>query len=179
MTTRRHWEPVVRRRTGAIGDRVRQAIGSLAQAAWRLLEEYGTAVAIWTNAQRGRPGRTLTHRVARLLATSPGPMTRAEITKSLSADVAAFGHRAAMRDVTALLHRHLAFYEPTRGRWQLGKENANLGGNVPSPRSSDPLDNFWFSGMDGDRPKSPESRIPSDNRLSARTLVADHEPTDN
>lgn len=66
-------------------------------------EQYWAAAAIWSSAQRGRRSGTLLHRVARLLATSPGPMTRTEIAAYLRAEVAARGHRAVMVDLSTIL----------------------------------------------------------------------------
>ncbi|HUZ22880.1 MAG TPA: hypothetical protein VMV07_03850, partial [Streptosporangiaceae bacterium] len=75
-----------------------------------MFEQYTAAFAIWSSAQRGQPGKMLTHRAVRLLATSPKPMTRTEITARLREDVAAHGHRAVMTALHLTLGRHQAFH---------------------------------------------------------------------
>ena len=128
VITSQSWLPYVRRKIDAASPRVRQVTGSIGRGLLHLLEEYGAALTIWSSAQRGRPGRALTHRVARILATSPKPMTRTEIATQLHDEVSKRGHRAVMMRLYGILHSHRAFCEISRGRWQLGKENANLGG---------------------------------------------------
>lgn len=128
VITYRSWLPYVRRKIDAASPRVRHAAGSIGRGLLHLLEEYGAALTIWSSAQRGRPGCTLSHRVARILATSPKPMTRTEIAAQLHDEVLKRGHRAVMMRLYAILRSHQAFCEISRGRWQLGKENANFGG---------------------------------------------------
>jgi len=60
-------------------------------------------------------------------------MTRTEITARLREDVAAHGHRAVMTALHLTLGRHQAFHEVSRGRWQLGKDNADFGGLALAP----------------------------------------------
>lgn len=57
-------------------------------------------------------------------------MTRTEIAGRLRAQVAAGGHHAVMADLHAVLRGHQAFCQVTRHRWQLGKEDARVGGYV-------------------------------------------------
>lgn len=125
--THRTWYPYVRRRIEEASPRIRQAAGNLGRGVFAMFEQYGAALMIWSSAQRGTPGQTLVHIVARLLATSPKPMTRTEITARLRNEVSELGHRAVMTDLYVVLNRHQAFCEISRGRWQLGKENATLG----------------------------------------------------
>ena len=76
-----------------------------------------------------------------------------EITARLRDEVSRRGHRAVMTDLRGVLPRHQAFCEISRGRWQLGKENANLGGlalpagpSVPAPVRSAPASlSQWFT----------------------------------
>jgi hypothetical protein len=133
--TRRYWEPALRAKIEKWQPETRDLLGTMWRATSRVFEEYGAAFTIWTSAQRGKCGRTLIHRVARILATCPSPMTRTEILKHLTGDVSDPSHRDMMYELYAALRSHRAFHEPTRGRWQLGKENANFGGLVPLPRT--------------------------------------------
>jgi hypothetical protein len=137
--TSRVWHPYLRRHLDDIGPGVREVAASAGRAVLNMFEQYGAALAIWAAAQRGQPGRTLTHRTARILAASPQPMTRTEITAQLHQDVSSRGHRAVMTDLHNLLHQHRAFIEVSRGRWQLGKENANLGGLALTPAPPAPV----------------------------------------
>ena len=125
--TRRRWYPDARRWVEQISPRTRQVAGTVGRALFGVFEQYWAAAAIWSSAQRGQPGRTLVHRVARLLATSPKPMTRTEIAGRLHAEVSERGHRAVMADLYSILNRHQAFCQVSRSRWQLGKEDAALG----------------------------------------------------
>jgi predicted nucleic acid-binding protein len=124
--THRRWYPQVREWAEQTSPGARRAAGSFARALLGTFEQYWAAAAIWSSAQRGRAGRTLLHQVARLLATSPGPMTRTEIAAHLRAEVSERGHRAIMADLSTILEGHQAFCPVTRSRWQLGKEDANL-----------------------------------------------------
>ena len=132
------WCPHLRRRAEAASPGVRHAAGRAGHAVYRMFERYWAALSIWSSAQRGQRGRTLTHRVARMLATSPKPMTRTEITARLPDEVARHGHRTMMAELHHVLHGHQAFCEVSRGRWQLGKENVNLGGLALLPGSPAP-----------------------------------------
>jgi hypothetical protein len=131
------WYPRLRERVEQASPPVRDAIVSAGRWVLGLFEEYGRALAVWSAARRGRPGPTLAHAVARVLAASPEPMTRTEIADRLRAEVASRGHQALMADLHAILNRHQAFCQVTRHRWQLGKEDARAGGYVipaePSP----------------------------------------------
>jgi hypothetical protein len=124
--THRRWYPQARQWAEQTSPGVRQAAGTVVRAVLGTFEQYWAAVAIWSSAQRGRRGRSLLHQVARLLATSPGPLTRTEIAAHLRAEVSERGHRAVMADLSVILERHQAFCPVTRSRWQLGKENAIL-----------------------------------------------------
>ena len=124
------WYPPLQRRMDAASPGVRQAAGKIGHGAYRMFEQYGAALSIWSSAQRGQRGRTLTHRVARMLATSPKPMTRTEITALLRDEVSRFGHRTVMAELHNILQGHQAFCEISPGRWQLGKENVSFGGRA-------------------------------------------------
>ena len=128
LLSQRFWYPYIRRHMDRINPPVWEGITNVGRFVIGRFEEYGAALAIWSSAQRGGHGSSLTHRVARILATSPKPMTRTEITARLRSDVAKRGHRAVMNDLYVTLYTYQAFCEITRGRWQLGKEDANLGG---------------------------------------------------
>ena len=128
VLTRNVWYPYAQRGISRLSPPVRKGISAAGQAAVRVFREYGTALSIWQSAQRGQRGSTLTHRVARILSTSPKPMTRTEITKRLGDEVARRGHRAVMDQLYFILHQNRAFCEISRGRWQLGKERANIAG---------------------------------------------------
>jgi hypothetical protein len=138
--SRRFWYPYFRRQVDRITPPAWEGITNAARFVIGRFEEYGAALVVWSSAQRGQRGSSLTHRVARVLATSPKSMTRTEITARLRRDVAQHGHRAVMNDLYVMLHRHQAFCEITRGRWQLGKENANFGGQAlaAAPTSRNP-----------------------------------------
>jgi hypothetical protein len=139
--SRRFWYPYIRHQMDRITPPAWEGITKVARFVIGRFEEYGTALTIWSSAQRGQRGSALIHRVARILATSPKSMTRTEITARLRRDVAQRGHRAVMDDLYAVLHRHQAFCEISRSRWQLGKEDANFGGRAlaaaPTSRTPD------------------------------------------
>ncbi len=125
--TRRRWHPQAQRWVEQSSPRMRQVAGSAGRALFGVFEQYWASAAIWPSAQRGQPGRTLVHRVARLLATSPKPMTRTEIAARLHTEVSERGHRAVMTELYVILNQHQAFCQVSRSRWQIGKEDANLG----------------------------------------------------
>lgn len=124
--THHRWYPQARQWAEQTSPGVRRAAGTVVRALFGTFEQYWAAAAIWSSAQRGRRGRALLHQVARLLATSPGPMTRTEIAAHLRDEVSSRGHQAVMADLAVILERHQAFCPVTRNRWQLGKENASL-----------------------------------------------------
>jgi predicted nucleic acid-binding protein len=135
VTTREMWYPRLRERAEQASPPVRDAMTSAGRWVLGLFEEYERALMVWSAARRGRPGTTLAHAVARELAASPEPMTRTEIAGRLRAQVADRGHRAVMAELHATLNRHQAFCQVTRHRWQLGKEDACVGGYVIPPQS--------------------------------------------
>ncbi len=65
------------------------------------------------------PGQSVLHRVARLPAEAPEPMTRTRIVEEIGADDC--GHKARMAEVIDVLTRYPAVCESERGRWQLGQ----------------------------------------------------------
>src|SRR5215470_7591794 len=70
-------------------------------------------------------GHTLTHRVARMLAASPKPMTRTEITAGLRDEVARFGHRAVLR---VRPPRQTSAMHPARpGYWAIARADSQAG----------------------------------------------------
>jgi len=131
--TRQWWYPPVKRRIQEASPQIREAAGTAGRAIGGWLAQYGNALTVWSSAQRGKPGTTMTHRLARMLATSPKPMTRTEITKRLPDAIARHGHRPVMAGLADILRRHQAFCEISRHRWQLGKENASFGGRAIPP----------------------------------------------
>jgi hypothetical protein len=133
--TRRWWYPPLKQRIDGASPAVREAGGKIGRAVYGMFEQYFAALTVWSSAQCGRQGRTLTHRVARILATSRTPMTRTEMTKLLRDEVSRHGRRSVMTELGTILSRHQAFCEITRGRWQLGKENASFGGRALPPAS--------------------------------------------
>ncbi|WAL74640.1 hypothetical protein OU787_25995 [Kitasatospora sp. YST-16] len=74
---------------------------------------------LWSEAERGTPGESLLHRVARLLAEAPEPLTRTRIVEEIG--TGGSGHRARMAEVLDVLTRYPAFCEIRRGHWQLGR----------------------------------------------------------
>jgi predicted nucleic acid-binding protein len=126
IATHRKWYPQASQWAEETIPGIRRAAGTAAGMLLGTFEQYWAAATIWRSAQRGLRGHALTHQVARLLATSPGPMTRTEIAAQLPAEVSEHGHRAVMADLSAVLEQHQAFCPVTRSRWQLGKENASL-----------------------------------------------------
>jgi predicted nucleic acid-binding protein len=139
VMTREMWYPPMRERVEQASPPVRDAITSAGRWIVGLFEEYGRALMVWSAARRGRPGTTLAHTVARELAASPEPMTRTEIVGRLHAQVASRGHRAVMADLEATLNRHQAFCQVTPYRWQLGKDEARVGGYVIPAQPRGPL----------------------------------------
>jgi predicted nucleic acid-binding protein len=135
LLTRETWYPHLRQRIEQAGPGVRDAAASAGRWIFGLFEEYGHALTVWSSAQRGRPGQTLVHTVARVLATSPEPMTRTEIANRLHAQVASRGHQAVMANLQVILNQHQAFCQVTRHRWQLGKEDARVGSYVIPPQA--------------------------------------------
>lgn len=139
----RHWYPHLK---GWIDDArpgIRQAAGKVGHAVYGLFEQYLAALSIWASAQRGRPDRTLTHRVARIVATSPKPRTRTEIARQLHDQVARYGRRRVMAELERILRRHQAFWEVSPGRWQFGKADAHFAGRgLPTARFPDPATQY-------------------------------------
>ncbi|MBD0688456.1 hypothetical protein [Streptomyces sp. CBMA123] len=98
---------------------------------WRLLwsdlepklaeafDRHGQGERLWREAERGTPGASLLHRVARLLAEAPEPMNRTRIVEEIGTGDS--GHKARMAEVLNVLTRYPAFCEVERGRWQLGR----------------------------------------------------------
>jgi hypothetical protein len=126
--TSRYWYPPVKRWVAEMSPDVRELADKAGRAIAEGFERYAAAASIWASAQHGRPGATLTHRVARMLATSPKPMTRTEMTERLTNQVERYGHRAVMTELLRILGSHQAFCEISPGRWQLGKSSADFGG---------------------------------------------------
>lgn len=124
--THRKWYPQASKWAEETIPGIRQAAGTTAGILLGTFEQYWAAATIWRSAQRGRRGQTLTHQVARLLATSLGPLTRTEIAAQLHTEVSERGHQAVMANLSAILEQHQAFCPVTRSRWQLGKEDASL-----------------------------------------------------
>jgi hypothetical protein len=89
-------------------------------------------LAVWSAAERGRPGPTLAHAIARELAASPEPMTRTESADRLDAPVASRGHQAVMADLKVTLNRHQAFCRVTRHHWQ-ARKGGRLGRRLRDP----------------------------------------------
>lgn len=139
----------------------RRVAGSIGRGFLSVFEQYGAALAIWSSAQRGRTGPTLLHRVARMLATSPKPMTRTEITRRLRHEVSRQSHRAVMNDLRIILNAHQVFHEMTRGRWQLGKEGANMGGLALPPRPPAHATDVVFNVKQGTQAGPPAAYIPT------------------
>lgn len=130
VLSRNIWYPHVERGINRLSPSVQEGISAAGRAMTEVFQEYGMALSVWHSAQRGQQGPTLTHCVARILSTSQKPMTRTEIAKRLGGNVAKHGHRAVMDQLYFLLHRNRAFCEISRGRWQLGKERANIAGQA-------------------------------------------------
>jgi hypothetical protein len=63
-------------------------------------------------------------------------MTRTEITARLHDEVDRRGHRAVMTELYGILRRHRAFCRISRGRWQLGKQEAKPKRALPSSQPS-------------------------------------------
>ncbi len=126
--TRHAWYPRIKHKIEEVSPGIREAGVKFGRFLLDGAEQHLAALTVWSSAQRGHAGGTFTHRIARILATSPAPMTRTEVTARLRDDVAQHGHRKVMYGLYAVLNKHQAFCEISRGRWQLGKENANFGG---------------------------------------------------
>jgi predicted nucleic acid-binding protein len=137
--TRDMWYPHLRERAGQASPTVRDAVASAGRWVLGRVEEYGRALAVWSAARRGSPGQTLAHAAARELAASPEPMTRTEIVDRLHRHTAGRGHQAVMADLLVTLNRHQAFCQVARHRWQLGKEDAQVGSYVIPTQPSPPL----------------------------------------
>ncbi|WP_146610558.1 PIN domain-containing protein [Streptomyces sp. AC1-42T] len=76
----------------------------------------------WQQAELGTPGDTLLHRIARLLVTSPEPLTRTAIVERLGAAAPGAGYTARMAAVLEVLEGYPMFVDVTgRGHWQVGR----------------------------------------------------------
>ncbi|MFF8264344.1 PIN domain-containing protein [Streptomyces virginiae] len=76
----------------------------------------------WRQAERGTPGDTLLHRVARTLVGSPEPLTRTAIVGRLGEHVPGAGHAEQMAAVRGVLTAHPMFVDVSgRGHWQVGR----------------------------------------------------------
>ena len=126
IVTRERWLPPVRRFLDQASPRIGDVAAETGHWLFNALEEYQAARVLWYSAQRGVPGRTLVHAVARILSTSPRALTRTEIAERLPALVAARGHRTVMAALHVALNRHQAFCQVDRYHWQLGKDDAQL-----------------------------------------------------
>jgi hypothetical protein len=62
-------------------------------------------------------------RVARTLAAAESPRTRSDVVATLE-----LPRQRGMLDVTQVLHSYPAFVQPTRHRWQLGRDGMDFGG---------------------------------------------------
>lgn len=77
---------------------------------------------VWQQAERGTPGDTLLHRVARTLVESPQPLNRTAIVERLGDAVPGNGHTEQMQAVKTVLADHAMFVDVTgRGYWQVGR----------------------------------------------------------
>jgi|HubBroStandDraft_1064217.scaffolds.fasta_scaffold15273_3 hypothetical protein len=170
VITRKAWYPVVKHRIGQASPQARQITGTVGRAVWQMLQQHLAAVGAWSSAQRGQPGQTLLHRVARLLATSPKAMTRTEIAAQLKTDVARRRHQAVMTDLSVILNGYQAFSEVSHGRWQLGKTNANLGGQAIPLR---PVVTFPIQGQPHCTPTSP---LPETAKIEMNATRASSSP---
>ncbi|MGW3231463.1 PIN domain-containing protein [Kitasatospora sp. NPDC001095] len=87
-----------------------------------LTERHARGEDRWQQAERGTPGDTLLHRVARTLVGSRAPLTRTQIVERLGEDIPGAGHAARMAAVLEVLTSYAMFVEVKgRGRWQVGR----------------------------------------------------------
>ncbi|MFD7917143.1 PIN domain-containing protein [Streptomyces sp. NPDC059752] len=100
----------------------------LLQHVWKGLEaldaKHSQGEDRWRQAERGTPGDTLLHLVARTLVKSPEPLTRTEIVGRLGEHVPGTSHAEQMTAVRELLAAHPMFVNVTRGHWQVGRLGA-------------------------------------------------------
>ncbi|MBQ0855666.1 hypothetical protein J8N05_46770 (plasmid) [Streptomyces sp. BH-SS-21] len=76
----------------------------------------------WRPAERGTPGDTLLHLVARTLVGSREPLTRTAIVERLGEAVPGVGHMVRMAAVLEVLTAHAMFVDVTgRGHWRVGR----------------------------------------------------------
>jgi hypothetical protein len=87
-----------------------------------LAQRHDRGTITWAAAETGTPSVTPLHRLTRLLACAPHPMTRTEILKQLP-DFPGRTHRERMRALTRTLHNWPMFHEPAPGKWQIGRRN--------------------------------------------------------
>ncbi|WP_206506626.1 hypothetical protein [Streptomyces chrestomyceticus] len=69
----------------------------------------------WRQAERGTPGDTLLHRVARTLVSSREPVARTAIVERLNEAVPGAGHTERMAAVRDVLTSHAIFVDVTGG----------------------------------------------------------------
>ncbi|KDR60986.1 PIN domain-containing protein [Streptomyces albidoflavus] len=76
----------------------------------------------WHQAELGTPGKTLLHKVARILVSSREPLTRTAIVERLGDAAPGAGHGERMATVRHVLDAYPMFVDVTsRGHWQVGR----------------------------------------------------------
>ena len=105
-------------------DKIRPFLQDVGQAVVRhaaeVNERYERGETVWANAERGSIGEALLHRVARVLACSPEPMTRTEILHSVP-EFPGRTRTQRMYNLYALLRTYPMFCEVRPHRWQVGR----------------------------------------------------------
>ncbi|MGW5723000.1 hypothetical protein ACWEVP_42990 [Amycolatopsis sp. NPDC003865] len=81
---------------------------------------------VWAVAERGSIGEALLHRVARVLACSPEPMTRSEILAAVP-EFPGHSHIERMYSLYELLRSYPMFCEVQPHRWHVGRINVGAG----------------------------------------------------
>jgi hypothetical protein len=110
---------VAKRHLQRMGDLATKAIEIIGPPVSQVFERYTEAQATWeTNVVESGPERTLSERLARLLARADKPMTATELSKLVKLP-------GTQRDRGDLIRAELrgchAFVETSRGRWRLGQ----------------------------------------------------------
>jgi hypothetical protein len=83
-------------------------------------EQYERGETVWAGAERGSIGEAMLHRVTRVLACSPEPMTRTEILRAVE-EFPGCTNGERMYNLYALLRTYPLFNEVQPHRWQVGR----------------------------------------------------------
>ncbi|MBE8520712.1 hypothetical protein ILP97_25045 [Amycolatopsis sp. H6(2020)] len=115
--TYRRTHPIPANKFGAFLRDVGRAVVTHAA---EVTERFDRGATVWANAERGSLGEALLHRVARLVACSPEPMTRTEILCAMP-EFPGRNYNQRMYNLYALLCTYPMFCEVQPHHWQVGR----------------------------------------------------------